>query len=132
KRAAHKTGYGKCGETYGIWESTSSETQQALNSRSGLRLTSSVISDLNMRLQIYLRFTCKLPHIASEGFWIARAPSSLYQHENPKAACEVSYETAYRRARSSRVSKFSLNWSFVLWTYGRCFGAELHRKQVDG
>jgi hypothetical protein len=41
-------------ETYGIWESTSLGDQQAFNSHPGLRLTRSVISDLSMRLQIYL------------------------------------------------------------------------------
>jgi hypothetical protein len=43
-------------------------SQPALKSRSGLQFTGSVISDLNMHLQIYLRFTWKLPQAASEGF----------------------------------------------------------------
>jgi hypothetical protein len=108
------------------------ENQRALNSRSGLRLTCSTISDLNMHLQLYLRFTWKLPHVSSEGFWIARAPIESVSNMKSKSACEDPYETDDRKAWSSRVSNLSLSYSFVLRTCGRFFGAELHRKQLDG
>jgi hypothetical protein len=61
-------------ETYGIWESISSKTSGRSIAVLACELTCSAISDLNMHLQLYLRFTWKLPHVASEGFWIARAP----------------------------------------------------------
>jgi hypothetical protein len=53
-------------ETYGIWESISSETRGADVVLACINLLA--ISDLNMHLQLYLRFTCKLPHVASQGF----------------------------------------------------------------
>jgi hypothetical protein len=127
-----KQSYGKCERDLRNSGVGLLGNQQPPNGRSGLRLTCWVISGLNMRLQIYLRFTGKLPQAASEGFWIARAPIEFVSTRNPKAACEASYETGDRKARSSRVSNLSFNCGFVLRTYGRCFGAELHRKQPDG
>jgi hypothetical protein len=50
------------------------ENKWPLDRVSHLQLTCPVISGLNVRLQIYLRFTWKLPQAASEGVGIARAP----------------------------------------------------------
>src|SRR5207245_4305185 len=87
---------------------------------------------LNMHLQIYLRFTWKLPEAASEGFWIARALIEFVSRWNPRTSGEASYETADSKARSSRVSGLAVNCSFVLRTYGRCVATDLHCKQFDG